>query len=292
MWLYLLLILVTVIFTLQSLFAKMYSDHHTGQSCFSSPVFSVIYGFFCAIATVAMNGFVYQPSVETLLLGLVNGVVVFFYNFSLIESSRRGPYSFLMICNLFGGLLVPMFVSLVFYDQKLSVFQWIGVGVMLVAFVLLNLKGENQEKPKRFFYFWSILLGVVNGLYGSILNVQSELFSGGERSEMVTTTFFSLGVLSLGYLALISRKQFFSAFKVGKKSLLFALGACASATAAANLLLYLLSQMNPTVIYVTDLGGVLALSVLASVILFKDRMNRFQIVGTVLCLFAIAIMNF
>ena len=286
-----LLLGLALIYTFQSLFAKLFSDRYSGEERFSSPVFSVIYGLVIGLATLAINGFLYRPSTLTLIMGLLNGVIVFVYNLALIESSRRGPYSFVMICNLSGGLLMPLFALSILRIETLSLVRGIGVALMLCAFVLLNLKGEKQEKPQKGFYFWVILLCVVNGTFSVLLSLQTHYMSGAERSEMLVTTFLFSGIISAVYLAGIARKKTVAAFRMSWKALLFALGSCIAATAAANFVMYMYSIMSDTVVNATNQGGILVFSVLVSMILFRERMNWKQIVGSVVALVAVILLN-
>ena len=176
-------------------------------------------------------------------------------------------------------------------ENNLSWMQWISVGMILVAFVLLNLRGEKQEKPKKFYYLWVLVLAVTNGLYGTLLDVQSSLCDGAESSEMVVTTFFFSGVFSLIHFGCVSKKHFLRSFRFGWKSYAFALCACACATGAAKIMMYLLANMNTTVIYASDNGGTLIFSVLSSMLFFKEKMNVKQIVGTILCVVSIVLLN-
>ena len=287
----LLLILLALIYTFQSLFAKMYSDRYIGEERFSSPVFSVIYGFVIAFCTLAINGFSYHPSLFTLLMGIGNGLVIFLYNLALIEGSRRGPYSLVMICNLSGGLLMPLFALSICGMETLSILSIVGVCLMLVAFVLLNLKDGQQQKPKKSFYFWILFLAIVNGSFSVFLSLQTNLMAGEERSEMLVTTFAFGGLFSLLYLLLTARKKFISTFRTSWKAFLCALGSCVAATAAANLVMYLYSVMSNTVVNATNQGGILVFSVLVSLLFFKERMNWKQVVGAVVAVVAVILLN-
>ena len=286
-----LLLILALIYTFQSLFAKLFSNQYTGEARFSSPVFSVIYGLFIGLLTLAMNGFSYEPSLWTFLFGLGNAVVLFLYNLALIEGSRRGPYSFLIICALSGAILVPMAFFGILGTEWITLIRGVGVLVMLVAFVLLNLKKESQ-KAKKSFYLWILLLFFVNGFYSVFLSLQARTMGGAERSEMLTTTFLFSGIISAVYLLCSSRKKFFSTFRMKPKAWIFALCSCIAATGAANLVLYMYStDLTDTVINATHQGGILVFSVLVSMILFKEKMNWKQIVGSLIAVLAVVLLN-
>ena len=308
MWQYGLVLIVALVLTLQSLFAKLYSNHYTGEESFSSPVFSVLYGFVVALATLAANGLSYEPSGLTLALGILNGLFLFLYNFALIEGSRRGSFSFVMICNLFGGVLVVMATMfflphavewlwgrgsfLWFEPQSFTLIQGVALIVVLVAFVLLNLKGENQRKPGKLYYLFALLLGIVNGGYATVLALQSALRPD-DRAEVLITTFFFGGLFSLVQLLISGKKRFFSLFRMPPKAWGFAVGACLIAALAANLLTVVLGLFeNAAIVNSTINGGILIFSALSSRILFGERMNKIQWIGAILCVISLVLLNF
>ena len=73
--------------------------------------------------------------------------------------------------------------------------------------------------------------------------------------------------------------------------LIFLLACCLCATLASHLLLYILTLVDTTVLYTIDNGGVLALSVLYSCVLFREKLNRYQIAGIALSLASIIMLS-
>lgn len=309
MWQYTLLIATAAVLTFQSLFAKLYSNNYTGEDKFSSPVFSVLYGLSVALITLAVSGFSFSPSLFTVITGLLNGVFLFLYNFSLIEGARRGPYSIVIISAIFGGVLVPMFVmffmpyavellvgkesSLWFTPQSFSVLQLVAMVIVLVAFVLLNLKGGDQGRSKKYYYFWVLLIALVNGGYGTVLALQAQLRPD-DRSEVLVLTYAFAGVISFVYLVFLARrKQVFSRFRMPSKALFFALGACVIASLASNLSTYILTLFdNAAIVNATSNGCILIFTALAAYLLFKERMNWKQLLGAALCVVSLVLLNF
>ena len=85
----LLVAVMTILFSLQSLFCKLFSQKNTGSSAaVTSTVFSITYGAFAGIVTWALAGFAFSPSPQTLLCGLVNAVMLMLYNGI---SSQKSP---------------------------------------------------------------------------------------------------------------------------------------------------------------------------------------------------------
>ncbi|MBO5669646.1 MAG: EamA family transporter, partial [Candidatus Methanomethylophilaceae archaeon] len=64
-----------------------------------------------------------------------------------------------------------------------------------------------------------------------------------------------------------------------------------SAAAAANLLLYNLTQMSSSILYTIDNGAVLVLSILYSLVLFREKPTGEQVVGMGIAVLSIVLIN-
>ena len=78
---------------------------------------------------------------------------------------------------------------------------------------------------------------------------------------------------------------------MGRKPAVYLLLCCVSATAAAHLMLYLLTLVEAPVLYTIDNGGVLVLSVLYSCILFHEKPDAAQIAGIALSAASITMLS-
>ena len=75
---------------------------------------------------------------------------------------------------LFGGILVPVIYAALFVEgESLSSQQLLAIGMMLVAFVLMNVKEIRLKGTKPIYYVYCVLLFLCNGFYGTLLKMQS-----------------------------------------------------------------------------------------------------------------------
>lgn len=290
--LYAVLILIMIFcYALQSLFAKLFAMNYEGESSNASLVFAVFFGVIISAATLAFDGFGLAPSALTICFALVNAVMLVLYHLTQIGASMRGSYAIMSLCMLFGGIIIPMIVSMITLDQRLTGLQIIAVLIMFVAFVLLNAQGASLNGTKKGYWFYCILLALSNGCYGAVLSVQSGLMAGAERTEMISLSYFGSAVLAFLALAIRRRKKVFSDFKVKSGALMYALGCGVVATIAVNLLLYLLSQINTTVLSTLNNGGILVCSALFAGVLFGERPTRLQVFGLIAALCSIVMLS-
>ena len=293
MYLVALVTLMILFFSFQSLFTRLYSASYAGPDAGkATSVFSVCYGVFIAAASFLLGGMTFAPSWQTILLGLLNAGMLILYNTSIIEAGNRGSYSFLMVASMFGGILVPMAIGLLFLGETLSGLQIVAVVMMLVSLVLMNVRSISFKGASKSYYLWCIALFFANGLYGAILNLQAEVMDGAQRTEMLTILYLcsALAVI-ITECAKGQGKQLISGFKMGKKSALFMVITCLSATAAANLLLYILTLMSSSVLYTIDSGAVLVVSILYSLILFKEKPTWEVVLGMAIAVASIVLIN-
>ena len=289
----LLVALMVLLYSFQSLFTRLYSAHYQGPDpSQATAVFSICYGLFIALATLIAGGFAFAPGWQTWLLGLLNAGMLLLYNRSMIEAGNRGSYSFLMVADMFGGILVPMAVGVLLLGERLSQLQGIAVALMLVSLVLMNARGISFKGSSGIYYLWCALLFLANGLYGTIMNLQAEVMNGAQRTEMLTIL-FAVSALGAALPELLRGHgaRLRQGFRMGRKALLFLLICCASATGAANLLLAILARMDSSVLYTIDSGAVLVLSMLYSLVLFHERPKAEQVLGMITAVVSIVLIN-
>lgn len=285
--------LMILFFSFQSLFTRLYSASYAGPDASkATPVFSVCYGVFIAAASFLLGGMTFAPSWQTILLGLINAGMLVLYNTSIIEAGNRGSYSFLMVASMFGGILVPMAIGLLFLGETLSGLQIVAVLMMLASLVLMNVRTISFKGASKSYYLWCIALFFANGLYGAINNLQTQVMDGAQRTEMLTILYLFSALAAIAMeLFKGEGKQLAQGFKMGKKSAIFMVITCVSATAAANLLLYILTLMSSSVLYTIDSGAVLVLSILYSLVLFKEKPTWEAVLGMVIAVASIVLIN-
>ena len=285
--------LMILFFSFQSLFTRLYSANYAGPDASkATPVFSVVYGVFIAVASFVVGGMTFAPSWQTILLGLLNAGMMILYNISIIEAGNRGPYSFLMVASMFGSILVPMAVGVLFLGETLSGLQVVAVLLMLASLVLMNVRTISFKGASKSYYIWCLALFFANGLYGAINNLQTVVMDGAQRTEMLTILYLCSALAAIGMEAFRGQgKQLVEGFKMGKKSAIYLIITCLSATAAANLLLYILTLMESSILYTIDSGAVLVLSIIYSLVLFKEKPTWEQVVGMVIAVASIVMIN-
>ena len=277
--------------TAQNYFNLLYSVSYPGAPADATPVFSIIYGLFTALVTLAVSGFSFQPSADTVLCGLLCGAALFLFNLSLINASVTGPYGFQTIMKLMGSVILPLAFCTLVWRERLTAAEIIGLAVMLLGFVLFNLKGLKAVGVKKGYYLWSVLLFTANGAYGILMDAQQKLAGAAQRNEMIVITFLFSALISVAYLLILRRGNAPAAFRMPRKPLLYALLSSAGAAIAIHLLLYTLQLMSASVLYTVNNGGVLIATTLLGAAATHEKLDRFKLAGLAVCAAGLALLS-
>ena len=280
--------LVILLYTLQSLFTRLYTDHYPGDKGLTTPVFAVVCGLIVTAVSFIFSGFAFSCGWLTVLLGIINAVILYGYDAFIIKASATGPYSILMTFSLTGGIVVPAIASWMFFSVPFSIVQLVSILIIFASVLMISKKedeDENKEEHKKhrtFFLIICTLLGLANGLYGVLLNTQQELSGVAEKEEMVVVTFIGAAVISLVQLVVKEKKNTIAAFKQTKLSLIFLLLTALVSALAINALVIALEGANATLVYTFDNAGVLLLSAIASAVFFKEKLSKLNIIGCII----------
>ena len=286
----LLISVVIILYSFQTLFCKLFTDKYPGKPELSSPVFGVLEGLFIAVFTFACGGFVFSASPFTIIMGILNAAMLFGYNTSLIAASKKGSYAFMNVVLLFGGILIPSTYSAIFLNESLNTMKIIGILAMLVALVLMNISEMKMKNTPFVYYIFCFLLFLFNGAYSTIVKVQTVYYDD-EKQEMIALTFLIMSFVAFIELAMKEKKNTLKAFKLNLKSAIPLILCLISAGSAINLLVFIIPLVDTAVLYTIESGGVLVLSAIYSVVLFKEKLSPTKLIGILLAVASITVLS-
>ena len=294
---YLLIALMIVISTAQSILSRFYSTSYPGREDLSSPVFTIVSGFTLALCTFILGAFQFEATLPTLILGTVNAFVLVLFNTSMLRASATGPYSITVVFMIAGGIIIPAAVAFCFGDTEGFWVKALAIIGVLVSVYLISRKEGEVYTNKKVFYLSCVGLAIGNGIYGSILDVHQRLTtpegltSTPEREEILILTYFGAALLSLLLLILKEKKNAVLAMKQSRRSLAFLLSASVIITAAVNLVVYTLGMIDTTILFTLDNSCVFLLSVLFSCLVFREKLTKMNAIGCVSLCVALVCMS-
>ena len=294
----LLIALVIVLYSFQTLFCRLYNKAYPGREDVSPVVDCLYYGVFVSAATFLFGGCTFQPSWQTVLFGLLNAFALLLYNVTLIKATASGSYAVANLSLLSGGILIPLLESVLIFDGKLLPIQYAGIFLMLVAFGFLNAdglfagKGKAKEKTDKMFYVYCALLFIANGAYGAFFNAQQKILQEAQRTEMIILTFLPSAIMGGMIVCSKAKKNALACFKQTPKSTLHLILCCISATVAINLLVYIMSLVDVAVLFTVENGGVLVMSALYATFLFKEKLSLPKMIGLVIAVISMVLLGY
>ena len=297
-------ILLVLLYTMQSLFTKLYTDRYPGKADMASSVLTVVSGVSVAVITFFFFEFCnFTFNGWCILIGVLNAVALYGYNYFIVKASQSGPYSILMMFSLAGGIIIPIIASLIMgWDESWNTPFRIALNVVCIiaiisaVYIVSNRPDGGEKKSITPGFILSCFgLSVCNGVYGVFLTLQQQMeAAGGEgnRGEMIITTFVFAALISF-VIGLVKEKgtSFFSSFKQTKGSALFLVLTSIVFALAINLIVIIIPHFDTTILYTIDNSSVLIMSVLISWMFFKEKLTRLNVVGIVIMCAALVSMN-
>ena len=229
-----------------------------------------------------LTGNVFRVSTFSLVMALIFALVTIFAQVFLSFAMGCGPMAFSVLFTYLGSMIIPTVYAMIFLQQMPSIFQWIGFGFMLVSVGLsvdLKKKGDNAMTVK-----W-LLLTVGGFFMWGLVGVCQQIHQSSEyRGEINGFLFYAFLVMTLVLLAFFFVSKWYGLeqnYRVKSKATAYVL-LSGLANGAINLInLFLAGAMPGIVFFPIVSGGVIILSGLAAIMVFKEWLDRRQVVGVV-----------
>ena len=280
----LLLLLVVVFVSAQQVTKKGFSGRVSGgamtfsaASCAAALVVFLITSGGKLEITTAYLGY-------AVLFALSYGAAVVFG----VLAVQTGPLSLTSLLTSF-SLLVPTFYGIVVLNEPVSVTLYVGLALLMIALVLINLEKKGEKKQITLRWVVYVLLGFVgNGACSTVQKVQQLAHNGAYKSETMIVA-LCMCIVGMGICALVmERGQIKESLK---KGVVFYVP-CGLANGVVNFMMILLAtRMDASVMFPVISGGGIVLAFLISILFYKEKLSRWQILGSALGLVSVVLLN-
>lgn len=238
-------------------------------------VCSVLAALFCNVGQFA------DPNLSTaVFMGGINGAL---YLAGFILMQINIPRNGVVLSSIFQklGLLVPIVVSVCFYQELPSVLQGVGFLLAVAAIVLMNYQKDSGNAG-----FKLGLLGML--LACGMAEAMSKIFKEAGVPELEPQFLFFTFVcaMTLCFLCMIAKKQ-----RIGLSELLFGTLIAVPNFFSSKFLMASLSSLPAVIVFpVFSVGTILVLT-LAGVLLFRERITKQQWIAISMILVALVLLN-
>ncbi len=292
---YCILALSTLLATGKALFCKalgtgQYSKKETAILNFKA----LFVAFACSLIFVADEFYkLFKISAFSVVLSVFFGISVALTQIMQSKAMGNGPTSLVSLVYSC-GFLVPIFYGLIFWNEGVSAYQWLGIALLVLALCLIVCKKEKSGKLIAWLPFAALaMLGSgANAIFQKTHQYSS--FADELQLFLVYSLFFSS--VFTGIVALLIRKGVENESALSKKQLIIkklivplCLGICVG---LLNFLNLSLSGKLPSIILfpVYNVGSML-LSSIISALIYKDKPTKRQGFGFAIGIVAILIVG-
>ena len=292
---YLILILSTLLATGKALFCKaLGTGNYTKKENAVLNFKSFLVASICALAFVIdKTEQLINISSFSLVLSVIFGFTVALTQIMQARAMGNGPTSIVSLIYSC-GFLIPIFYGLLFLQEGVSVFQWLGIVLLMGALYLIVYKGDRKSKALAWMPFAIIaMLGSGTNAVFQKIHQLSE-FKNEFQAFVACALFFS--ALFTGIVSLIVKRDDESKPRLTKKQKILnnlvipiGLGICVGLLNFTNLFL---AGKLPSVIHfpIFNVGSMLLAS-LISAIIYRDMPTKRQSAGFAIGIVAILIIG-
>lgn len=198
-----------------------------------------------------------------------------------------GPLSLTSLLTSF-SLLIPTFYGILVLDEPVSPNLFLGLILLAAALVLINIEKKGEKKITLKWIFYVVLAFIGNGMCSTVQKVQQIACEGRYKSEFMIVALI-ISIVALSILALITeKKQIVDHLKKG--AVLYTV--CGLANGVVNfLVIFLATRMAASVMFPVISAGGIVLTFLVSLFVYKEKLSKWQILGSALGLVSVIFLN-
>ncbi len=245
---------------------------------------AISYGVASVIALIGLFVSAETISFTTVLCAFFYAIIVISLQTISITAMRVGAMSTTSICVMY-GMIIPSIAGPIFWQETIGVLQIVGIIMMIVSLYLI--KGKSPEGEKNTSKKWTVLAifaFFLSGMAGVMEKIHQSTDANSEKMSFVFIACAFMFVFSFVAL-LITRKKEEGQTTLPILGLSGASGVVIGLYSTVNLTLS--GKLDSMIYYPIANGGAMLLTVLVSVIAFKERFDKLRIIGTIIGLLGI-----
>ena len=283
---YLLLVCSVVLAVVKSALVKRYTDYTPNKN---SPIFLfnfIAYGL-AAILLLVVTGL---PSLSrwTVLPALGYAVSCYLMQMFLMKSMSVGSMGLSSLFCMY-GLLIPTVAGPLFFHETFSWLKGVGVVCMLLAIYFSTdiRKEENSSSPKWFIF--AILTLLFSGMVGVFEKIYQTAPTQQDINSFLATAFVMIALLNGISLPIVRHRE--DNPPPIRQGLLIAVLTGLVVVFYNRINLILAGALDTMIYYPISSGGAVLLTLLVSVIVFKEPLKRNHILCFILGTAAILLLG-
>lgn len=294
---YIMLIIVIIANALQNIFQKQYNIKSKAPDTL---LFTSISSLSACMCFLFFSKFNIDFNPEVLPYAVAFAVSYGAAVFGLINAIKYGSLAITMLVFSY-SLLVPTLYGIVFLHDRLSVFAYVGIFLLLISLYLINVKKskssmaqstapKDTSKSTSKWLFFLLLSFFGNGFCGIIQKMQQIKFDGGYKNElMIISLFIDFIVLLTAYIIISSLS---GNKKRDLKSCLYFCIPNGISNSVVNYFLLILTGILPNAILFPCISaGGIVISFIIAALIYKEHLSKPQIIGYIIGIISVILLN-
>lgn len=227
-------------------------------------------------------------SIPAILFGVVYGIILCMFLYFKTESLASGPVSLTTLIASCAFIIATVF-GVIYNNETVSIFQAIGMFLILVSLVLCIFPKNSGEKLTLKWFIFCFLFFLAGGFVG----IFYKIFGLSDAKEQVNTMMLSAAVTSMllfflsGLSINVLKKEALPS--VSKEALIYILLSGIAGCVYIRLNVSLSKVIPSAIFFPVSNGGMVIISTVTGGMLFKEKLNKLQLTGIILGLIAIII---
>lgn len=285
---YFLLFISVLIDTLKNIFLNLFGKDDT-QNAYDAYLFNAV----CCVGGLVFlicAGPKFSISTFSITMAIFFAVVTAMAQFFLLMSMATGSMSFSVLFSYL-GLIIPTAYSIISGSQAIKAYQFVGLLLMIVT-LYLGVGAKSKTKVTLKWILYSTGSFISWGMVGLLQLLHQTSPYKNESSGFLIWSFAIMTVLFY-FLYFLTKKNpvIPPGYLIKSKVTWLALGAGLILGATNKINLYL-SGVLPSIFFFPIVnGGVIILSGIASIVVFKEKLNKKQIAGIVIGIVSICLLG-
>ena len=281
---YLFMIAAVACFVAQFSFTKLYEES-VGQTLGATLIMIAGTSLAGALIFFLIGGCKVAVSPISLIWAAVFAIIMIPYYMIGVKVLSIGSLAIYSMFMMLGGMLVPFFYGVLFLHEEISIGKILGT-LLLTFFIILQAitQASSEEKPvasktKCLFFILCLSIFFVNGMTGVIAKAHS--ISESAVDEVSFTVIYCTMTTLFGLILLLpsgmKRIGHGSIRKILRPKSILIMTLLGAATYGGNFFLLLAADQVPaSVQFPLVSGGVILLSTLVSVLIFKEKIPKIE----------------
>ncbi len=257
-------------------------------------LFNLFGSIFCSVV-ILITAFLTSaafPSVYTVVMGLIFGVVTALGTLFSVKALGTGPVSYTTLITT-SSMIIPSLSGWIFFNENMEISKIFGIVLMLVSISLavLNKEDSNRKHTLKWLVF-SLSAGAFSGIVGVLQKIHQSSQHKNELMFFLVIAFAFSSIYSAVLLFVSKSKNIKPSVKISLKNqniYIFALfGIAVSIPNMINL--YLSGVMESIIFFPVVNGANLLLMLVVSLLLFKEKLTKIRWLGFFIGCIAIGIL--